>query len=104
MKKFALIATLSTLLFSITLSAENTSPSPTTALTADESATTPLAEEPAATPTPTPAPDNTGVAAATARDTAKTSSLQNWIFAGGAVTAAIIGIVIVALSQGGSSH
>ncbi|MDE3045826.1 MAG: hypothetical protein KGJ02_04185 [Verrucomicrobiota bacterium] len=63
-------------------------------------------DEPPATPAPAieETSENVGVAAATATSSASSNTWQNWIFAGGAATAAIIGIVIVAISQGNSAH
>lgn len=74
---------------------------------------TPLAAQevpaPATEVTATPATEEdtdveTGSAAAAATRTAKSNALQNWIFAAGAIVAAVIGIVIVSFSEGAPAH
>jgi len=47
---------------------------------------------------------STGEGATASAKAAKDYTMQNWIFAGGAAIAAAIGITIVMLSQGASSH
>jgi hypothetical protein len=45
-----------------------------------------------------------GDGAATAAKTAKNNSWQNWVFAGGALIAAAVGITVVMINQGSSNN
>ncbi|MBM3184178.1 MAG: hypothetical protein FJZ64_02605 [Chlamydiae bacterium] len=46
----------------------------------------------------------TGEAAAIAAETTKESNWQNWVFAGSALVTATIGVVIISVSSGTTSH
>lgn len=100
MKKFAWLLALSTLFFHAPLMADEPMvPAADTVIPALDAAAAA-----ADTAVPAPAEENTGVAATSATDVAKTSSWQNWVFAIGAIVAAAVGIIIVAFSQGSSAH
>ena len=47
---------------------------------------------------------STGTAAAEAVDTSQNSNWQNWVFAGSALVTATIGVVIISLTSGTTSH
>ncbi len=46
----------------------------------------------------------TGAAAADSAEATKSSNWQNWVFAGSALVSATVGVVIISLNSGTTSH
>jgi hypothetical protein len=98
MKRFIVLLTSAALTANMGLLAQETKTPAPAALTAPEA---PVAAQALATPAPAaPSAAETGQAAAQSTQSGRSGYMQNWIFAGAALAALVVGVVVVSLESG----